>query len=335
MTDVAPGALRPAEEVPSAPALAPRGSDTPSASVVVPVYNSGQVLRELLARLEPVLAASFESFEVIFVNDGSRDDSWQVIEDLARSHPWVHGYDLMRNYGQHNALLCGIRAAQGALTITIDDDLQHRPEDIPQLLAALAPEVDVVYGTPERQRHGALRDMAAAAVKLALVPVLGSGTARMVSAFRVFRTELRSAFAGSRHSWVSIDVMLSWATSRFRSVRVPHVPRRHGKSAYTFAKLLLHAFNMLTGFSVLPLRLASLLAVLFMLSGLGILLFVVGRTLLQGSTVPGFPLLASLIAILSGVQLFSLGILGEYLARIHLRMMDAPPYAVRRTASAS
>ena len=311
-----------------------QGRPTSTASVVVPVYDGSRNLPELVERLAPVLAAAFTSYEVLLVNDGSRDDSWEVIAELARQHPWVRGFDLMRNYGQHNALLCGIRAAQGAVTITLDDDLQHRPEDIPRLLAALGDDVDVVYGTPERAHHGAVRDVATTLTKLALTPVLGARTARIVSAFRVFRTELRSAFEGSRHPWVSIDVLLSWGTSRFAAVAVPHMPRLRGRSAYGFRRLAIHLFNLLTGFSVLPLRLASLMAALSMLVGFGILALVVGRTLLQGNPVPGFPMLASLIAILSGVQLFALGILGEYLARVHLRMMDAPPYAIRRVASA-
>jgi undecaprenyl-phosphate 4-deoxy-4-formamido-L-arabinose transferase len=301
-------------------------------SVVIPVYNSAEILPELIARLEPVLSRELDWFEVILVNDGSRDRSWAVIEELAGRHDWVTGVDLMRNYGQHNALLCGIRAARGELTITLDDDLQHRPEDIPELLARLDPATDVVYGTAEEEQHGLLRDAASQLTKLAMERTMGAETARMVSAFRVFRTRLRDAFAGA-HGGIPIDVLLTWGTTRFSATPIRHERRRAGVSNYTFRKLVRHGLNMVTGFSVLPLRLASLLALIFTLFGFGALVWVVGRTLIQGVEVPGFAMIASLVAILSGVQLLSLGILGEYVARIHLRLMDSPPYTVRTTVS--
>jgi len=302
-----------------------------SISVVIPVFNSGQVLPELVARLEPVSSREAARFELILVNDGSRDRSWETICRLSAAHSWIRGIDLMRNYGQHNALLCGVRAATGELIVTMDDDLQHRPEDIPALLAALSDDVDVVYGTPAREQHGAARNAASRITKIALQSAMGADTARLVSAFRVFRASLRESFAESRNPGLPLDVMLTWGTTRFGSCVVQSEPRRAGQSGYTFRRLVLHALNMVTGYSVLPLRLASVLALLFMVFGFGVLVFVIGRTLIQGVAVPGFAMISSLIAILSGVQLFSLGILGEYLARMHVRMMDSPPYAIRST----
>ena len=302
-----------------------------SVSVVIPVFNSGQVLPELVARLEPVSSREAARFELILVNDGSRDRSWETICRLSAAHSWIRGIDLMRNYGQHNALLCGVRAATGELIVTMDDDLQHRPEDIPALLAALSDDLDVVYGTPAREQHGAARNAASRITKIALQSAMGADTARLVSAFRVFRASLRDSFAESRNPGLPLDVMLTWGTTRFGACVVQSEPRRTGQSGYTFRRLVLHALNMVTGYSVLPLRLASVLALLFMVFGFGVLVFVIGRTLIQGVAVPGFAMISSLIAILSGVQLFSLGILGEYLARMHVRMMDSPPYAIRST----
>lgn len=300
-----------------------------AASVVVPVYNSEGSLPVLIERLAQVLTPGIDLQEVILVNDGSRDGSWQVIQQLAVRFPWVRGFNLMRNYGQHNALLCGIRQARGDITITVDDDLQTPPEEIPNLLAALAEGYDVVYGTPERQAHGLLRDLASSITKLALQSAMGAETARKVSAFRVFRTDLREAFAQYRGPYVSIDVLLTWATTRFGSVTVRHEPRTIGASNYTATKLIAHAMNMVTGFSTVPLQLASITGFTFTLFGLGVLAYVLIRYMAQGSPVPGFPFLASVIAIFSGAQLFALGIIGEYLARIHFRTMDRPSYALR------
>jgi len=297
-------------------------------SIVIPVYNSEKILAELVAQLEQTLYPLNVNYEVILVNDGSRDRSWEVIGRLVQDYPWVHGINLMRNYGQHNALLCGIRAAQHEIIITMDDDLQHPPEEIPKLLDKLAEGYDVVYGTPQKENHGLWRDLTSQATKLALQSAMGAETARNVSAFRAFRTQVRDAFANYQSPFVSIDVLLTWGTTRFAAIPVRHDPRRGGESNYTFRKLVTHALNMMTGFSVLPLQLASLIGFAFTLFGLGVLVYVVGRYLIQGGSVPGFPFLASIIAIFSGAQLFALGIIGEYLARMHFRMMERPTYTV-------
>ncbi len=303
----------------------------PTLSVVVPVYNSEQSLAELVGRLHPVLQATSAGYELLLVNDGSRDGSWREIEALAGQHDWVRGIDLMRNYGQHNALLAGIRAATKEVVVTIDDDLQNPPEEIPKLLQRLNPETDVVYGKPAQEQHGLWRDLASQVTKLALQSAMGADIARDVSAFRAFRRQVSAAFSTYQGPFVSIDVLLTWGTTRFAAVTVQHEERPYGQSAYTLRKLINHALNMLTGFSVLPLQLASLLGFSLTFFGLLVLIWVIGRLLIEGGSVPGFPFLASVITIFSGAQLFALGIIGEYLARMHFRIMDKPSYAIRQS----
>jgi undecaprenyl-phosphate 4-deoxy-4-formamido-L-arabinose transferase len=299
-------------------------------SVVVPVYNSELTLAALVERLEPALITLAKEFEVVLVNDGSRDQSWKVIEELSHKHPWLRGINLMRNYGQHNALLCGIRAARFETLVTMDDDLQHPPEEIHKLLAKMKEGFEVVYGYPEHEQHGGLRNLASLLTKLALQRSMGAETARHISAFRAFRTQARDAFAGYHSPFISIDVVLTWATSRFTAIPVRHEPRRLGTSNYTFRMLFRHAMNMMTGFSVLPLQLANLMGFFCTAFGGVVLVFVVGRYLFHGTSVAGFPFLASIISIFSGAQLLALGIIGEYLARMHFRMMERPTYAVRK-----
>jgi undecaprenyl-phosphate 4-deoxy-4-formamido-L-arabinose transferase len=301
-----------------------------SISVVVPVFNSEGTLGELVSRLKTILSQFAAEWEIILVNDGSQDGSWQVICELATQYPWIKGIDLMRNYGQHNALLAGIREAKYSIIITMDDDLQNPPEEIPLLLAKLYEGYDVVYGTPAREQHGLLRVLASRVTKLVLQSVIGAETARKISSFRAFRAQVSEAFANYQSPFVSIDVLLTWGTTRFAAVPVRHDPRRIGKSNYTFRKLVTHALNMMTGFSVLPLQLASLMGFGFALFGLLMLVYVLGRYLIQGGSVPGFPFLASAIAIFSGAQLLVLGIIGEYLARMHFRMMEKPTYVIRQ-----
>ncbi|HHH39414.1 MAG TPA: glycosyltransferase [Sedimenticola sp.] len=309
----------------------PSGPDPvtpPHISVVVPVYRAEATLQELYRRLTGSLAAIDPDFELIMVEDCGGDRSWEIIEQLADADPRVHGLRLARNYGQHNALLCGIRAARGEIIVTLDDDVQNPPEEIPKLLDKLAQGFDVVYGTPDKEQHGLLRNIASRITKLALQSTMGAETAAKVSAFRAFRSRLRNAFSGYRSPTVNIDVLLTWGTSRFAAVTVAHKPRFAGVSGYTLRKLVAHALNMMTGFSILPLQMASVMGFLFAAIGLLILLYVIGRYLLIGTSVPGFTFLASIIAIFSGVQLFALGIFGEYLARMHLRAMERPPYAL-------
>lgn len=290
------------------------------------------ILPELTRRLESVLNRIARSYELILVNDDSPDRSWDVICHLAGQYEWVRAIDLMRNFGQHNALLCGIRATKYDVTVTMDDDLQHPPEEIPKLIAVLAQGYDVVYGTPEREEHSILRNLASVVTKIALQNVMGAEIAGRVSAFRVFRTEVARAFSNYEGSFVSIDVLLTWGTSRFAATPVHHEPRKQGTSGYTFRKLTTHAINMMTGFTTLPLQFASLMGFGFTLFGILVLGYVLLRYFLHGSPVPGFPFLASIVAVFSGAQLFALGIIGEYLARMHFRSMQKPPYVVRHNA---
>lgn len=300
-------------------------------SVVVPVYRSKETLQELFERTYESVHPLDPDFEFIMVEDCGEDGSWEVIQYMAENNPRIRGIQMARNYGQHNALLCGIRAAKSEVIVTIDDDLQNPPEEIPKLLQALKAEFDVVYGRPDREQHSFFRNTASQITKLALQGAMGAETARNVSAFRAFRTPLRDAFSIYRGPTVNIDVLLTWGTTRFASVTVEHLPRARGESGYSMRKLVAHALNMMTGFTALPIQMASIMGFAVSALGVFILAYVIGRYMLFGTSVPGFPFLASIITIFSGVQLFALGIFGEYLARMHFRSMEMPSYVVSRS----
>jgi glycosyltransferase involved in cell wall biosynthesis len=298
-------------------------------SVVVPVYNSERTLPALVERLEAALEPLGRDYEIVLVNDGSVDGSWETIAALARGHACVRGLDLMRNYGQHNALLAGVRSARKPITVTLDDDLQNPPEEIPKLLATLEQGYDLVYGVPIEKQHGFMRNLAQRLTTVALRAAIGSDIASKVSAYRVFQTRLRNAFADYQGPNASLDVLLSWGWRNVAAVPVVQLPRAEGRSSYSFGRLATHAFNVLTGFSTRPLRVASLVGLVFTLFGFAVLVLVLARYFIEGNPVPGFPFLASIIAIFSGVQLLTLGVIGEYIARMHVRIMDRPAYAVR------
>lgn len=299
-------------------------------SVVIPVYRGESLIEPLTERLSRVLPKIAKKYELLLVNDGSPDDSWRVIQNLSRQYKWVRGICLMRNYGQHNATLCGVREAKYEITVTMDQDLQHPPEEIPVLLAELGRGFDVVYGAPKKLPQGFLRNVLTANIKRILSRVMGIPSVKNISAFRAFRTELRNAFVNFQSPSLIIDVLLSWGTSHFTSVPVD-IEKPEARSNYRFSALVKAAVLILTGYSTTPLRLASWIGFVMTLFGLGVFIYVVIASFMEGS-IPGFPFLASIVALFSGAQLFALGIFGEYLARIFDRSMDRPTYIIHETA---
>ncbi|MCE1254688.1 MAG: glycosyltransferase family 2 protein [Anaerolineae bacterium] len=298
-----------------------------SLSIVVPVYNAEDSLPLLVNRLQPVLDSLRLPYEIIFINDGSHDSSWEVILELANDYSFVRGINLMRNYGQHNAILCGIRAAHHEVIITMDDDLQHPPEEIPNFLNKLAEGYDVVYGIPRKLPHVWWRNFTSLIAKRLLSMIIGLKTVREIGSYRALRTDLRRAFENYRNPGIIVDALLAWGTTRFASIPVDEAPREQGVSNYNFFKLLSLVFLILTGYSTMPLRVASLLGFGLTAFGLVTFFYVLFVSITQGS-LPGFPFLASVILLFSGTQLFALGIFGEYLARIFDRSMDRPAYMI-------
>lgn len=304
-----------------------------SISIVVPCYRSARTIPTLVERLNDVMPNVASDYEVILVVD-SPDDTWDVASELALKHDHVQAIRMARNYGQHNALIAGVRAARCELIITMDDDLQHPPEEIPQLLAALTDDLDLVYALFEAEEHGAVRNFLSRAAKAGVFRAMGVQDASMLSAFRIFRTFLRTGFEQVHGPDVSVDVALSWTTTRVGSVTVRMDDRIEGDSGYNFGSLVKHALNMMMGYTTKPLRMVTYLGL--MVGACGLLLAI--RLLWQyyhGDTkVAGFTTIASMVAIFSAAQMIGIGVLGEYLGRVHSRGMGRPTYVVRERVGA-
>jgi undecaprenyl-phosphate 4-deoxy-4-formamido-L-arabinose transferase len=303
-------------------------------SVVIPVYNGQETITPLVERLGKVLPGISDSYEVVLVCDGSPDQSWQVIEALAARYPWVAGIQMMRNYGQHNALLCGVRAARYEAIVTMDDDLQNPPEEIPVLLKKLEEGYDVVFGVPKKMSQTWWRNAASVFSKRVVSFVMGTKAINDITSYRIFRTHLRQAFEFYQGPDLLLDVLLTWGTDRFATTPVDEQPRTIGKSNYNLMKLIKMALTLLTSYTTVPLRFASILGFFFTVVGVVILLYVLVTYFILGSE-PGFSFLASAIVIFSGVQLFALGIMGEYLARVFDRTNGRPTYQVLKTIGGS
>lgn len=304
-------------------------------SVVVPCYRSRNTLDELIERLHACLPQSAEAFEVILVIDGSPDDTYAVARALERQHPdTMRTVLLRRNYGQHNALLAGIMRARYGVTVTMDDDLQHRPEEIGYLIEGLRdPLIDLVYGVAQEEEHGFVRSLSSRVVKAAL-SASGVPNAKDVSAFRAFRTDLRDGFGHVADPFASLDVLLSWSTNSVERRALPMDRRANGASNYSLASLTRHAMNMVTGYGTGPLKLVTWLGMACSLLGFGLFISVIIRFWTGGIEVAGFTTLASMLAILSGALMLSIGILGEYIGRLHFRSMQRPTFLVKEDSHA-
>jgi glycosyltransferase involved in cell wall biosynthesis len=298
----------------------------PGVSVVVPVYQSNRTLRHLVDRIEASLDG--QNWELILVDDGSDAPTWTIVADLAASEK-ITGIRLSRNSGQHAALLAGIRQARFDVIVTLDDDLQNPPEEIPRLLGLLQSEdVDLVYGWSPSPAQDWWRRAGSSVLRRVILRLLGVSGAERIGPFRAFRTRLRDGFSGNMGPGVSLDALLSWTTSRLRWIEVGHAERHDGRSGYSLRTLSRFAFDVITGFSTAPLKWVTRLGFAAALFGLSVLVYVVGGYFVRGTTVAGFAFMTSLIALFSGAQMLSIGILGEYLGRTHVRVMGQPTYVV-------
>jgi glycosyltransferase involved in cell wall biosynthesis len=304
---------------------------SPGVSIVIPVYRSADTLVKLVERLAPIVNSLPEGSEVILVNDGSPDASWEVICKLKQEHAFIRGINLMRNYGQHNALLAGIKTADGETIITMDDDLQNPPEEIPTLLRELSGGLDVVYGARAKEQNGPARNFASRLIKYFVCVTMRVPIATSITSFRAFRAHLVEGFYFHQGPCVFIDALLCWGTRKIGSVTVSHLEREQGASNYSLGKLIAHTLNLITSFSTVPLQLASLLGFFTTCIGLFFFIFVIIAYFFLDKRVPGFTFLAAALTLFSGVQLFVLGIMGEYLARMHARLTGSPAYQIRET----
>jgi polyisoprenyl-phosphate glycosyltransferase len=304
-------------------------------SVVIPVYRSRETLNPLIDRLVAALEGTSLSYEIICVDDGSPDDSWLELSRIQRTYPnQVVAVQLMRNFGQHNALMCGFRHACGRYLVTMDDDLQHPPEELPRLVAAIeSTNHDLVYGVPLDRQHQSWRNLGSAVVTAFYRHVFRMRVTP--SAFRIVRRELIEAILSYDLNYTYVDGLLAWNTRRIGQLPVRHEARKVGRSGYSVGKLLVLALNLFTNFSLLPLQVVSLCGFLAAAAGFAIGGYYLVEYFLNRIVVPGYASIIVAIFLLGGLQLLALGIMGEYLGRLHLNVNRKPQYTIRSIRSAS
>jgi glycosyltransferase involved in cell wall biosynthesis len=303
-------------------------------SVVIPVYGNAAVLDALVSRIDQTfLNHGLRRPQIILIDDCGPGNAWSVISQIAERRPDCQASQLMRNFGQHNALMCGFRYASGNFIVTIDDDLQHEPESIPKLLSCLNDaNADLVYGVYEHKKHGGGRNLGSWLVNRFYRLIFGLPVT--VTSFRAIRRELLDAVLRYDLNFTYIDGLLAWNTQRIEMVTVPHHARVDGKSGYTFSKLLGLAMNVFTNFSLLPLQVVSILGLLAAAGGIGLGFWFLIAAIFSLIEVPGYASTIVAVLILGGLQLLSLGIMGEYLGRLHMNVNRKPQYTIRQTTKA-
>jgi glycosyltransferase involved in cell wall biosynthesis len=299
-------------------------------SIVVPVYKSERSLRELHERIDKAFEGVRGDFELILVEDGGGDNSWEVMKSIREKDKRVKIVRLTRNFGQHNALMCGFSIVSGDYVITIDDDLQNPPEAIPRLIEEIhRTGLDLVCGTPEERKQSWTRNAGSFAYRWLISLVFKRDPVLQMSNFRIIRRGVIDNLLHMRTPNPAVGLLILNITDRIGSTTVEHLPRRHGRTTYTAGKLIRHFLHGILYHSTLPLKGVFCMGLLsmflaFALGGYYLTLFFMGRI-----TVPGWITLVLLVLFFSGAIMFSLGIIGEYLLRITQEVYHAPQYLIR------
>lgn len=300
-------------------------------SVVIPCYNSEQTLRQLLGDIESEFKErSVRNYEIILVVDGPRDRTLEIAINAQRKNERVTVLELNRNFGQHAAIFAGLEHSRLNFIVTMDDDGQHPAESIYDLIVPLCGDVDVVYGVSNKEEHSVIRNFLSKVAKHITYKLLNIPNAKNLSAFRGFK---RIAVQGVDFQGLTsavVDVVLYWNTNKFQTIHVNMSKRTKGKSNYSFYTLTKFAIQMITGYSVRPLRIATLAGLLIFLASFMLLVSITIQAINGEIIVAGYASLSLFVLFLGSIQLLTLGLIGEYLGKVHEHSMGKPHYLIKR-----
>jgi glycosyltransferase involved in cell wall biosynthesis len=297
-------------------------------SVIVPVFNEIANINPLYQRLVNTMRTLDGTYEIIFIDDGSKDGSFQSMKELSAGDGNVRVVRFTRNFGQHAAIFAGLCQARGQVVITIDADLQNPPEEIPRLIQKLDEGYEVVMGVFKRPGEPVYRRAGSAFAKWVLAKTMPSIPTNL-SGFRALKSEVVEQVKAVKEKNNFIDGLLCWMGFDVAVVEVTHNKRQAGKSKYNLFKLINLWFDMVVSFTNFPLKLAMVGGSLLGLAGFLLALYYFVRYLIDGSIVPGFATIVILLAVFSGVQLLCLGIMGEYIGRMNVEVKNKPQYVIR------
>jgi len=299
-------------------------------SVVIPVFNSQDVVGETIDRVAAFFRDNDLCFEIIAINDGSHDGSWRVLERKASEHPELVSIDLLRNFGQHVANLCGFHHATGDYVITLDDDLQNPPEEISKLISKANEGFDLVIGRFETKQHSPVRNVGSRVVGWINRKVFHSPKDLVLSNFRIIESSVVARVCAHKTSYPYIPGMVVMFCSRPANVLVEHMRREVGKSTYNFWRISKLVSEILFNFSSFPLRLVAGIGLATALISFLLSTFYLITAFTKGTTVPGWATVVIMLSFFNGMTLFVLGMIGEYLVRLINQVSSSAPYHIKQ-----
>jgi glycosyltransferase involved in cell wall biosynthesis len=300
-------------------------------SYIIPVYNGESTLIPLFQKINEANEKLQYNFEVIFIWDCGPDKSWEVIESLKKEYPdKIKAIHLSKNFGQHNAIICGFEYANGDFIVTMDEDLQHDPYEVEKLIKKQKEnESDVVYGHYPNKSHNKFRNI----TYIMLKKLQKTGIPDLYphySPYRLIKKDIAKSCIGMQNSYTFLDGYLSWITTNISSVEVSHNERHGGKSSYNLKKLISHSINIFVTFSNLPIKIVTWLSMLFFIFTTGYGIFVLVQKLFLKNMIPGYASMMVLLGLGIGSILFGISVLGEYIHRINLKTTKRPNYSISK-----
>lgn len=297
-------------------------------SIIIPVYNSELTLIELTERLIKTLENNY-SFEIIFVNDGSKDNSYNSCKDLALKNKKIKFVSFYKNFGQINAVLAGMKESNGDICILMDDDLQNPPEEIPKLVSEINKGYDFVYGIPEKMNQNFMRLISSKIAFLMSELMFDKPKNLYPTSFTAIKNNVIKEIIKYEGPYPYVAGLILRVTKNGTNVIVKQLPRKVGKSQYNLIKLLRLWLSGFTNFSIIPLRIASLSGLLISLIGFAILTIIIIQKLFFAKYLSGWSSVIGSVLFFSGIQLLALGMLGEYVGRIFMILNKTPQYSIK------
>ena len=298
-------------------------------SIIIPVYNSEKILENLKNKLIQTLTEKYNNFEIIFINDASKDNSWKTIQKLCEKNKIIKGINLRKNVGQHNAIFAGLKNCNGKIIVTMDDDGQNLPESIPSLINELNKGFDICYANYKNKKHNFFRKFGSYINNLVASILFDKPYNLVLTSFRCFTSDIKNEILKFQSTYIYLDGLIFSTTSNVSQIYVDHKEREIGKSNYTISKLFGLWFRMAIGFSIVPLRLASTVGILLSITSLVIAVWLIFFRSMSSSIPLGWTSLMVIILFLGGIQLLALGLIGEYLGRTYITINNSTKYSIK------
>ncbi|MDC0207380.1 glycosyltransferase [Nitrospinae bacterium] len=299
-------------------------------SIVIPVFNEISLIDELYSRLKLVCQGLGRSYEIIIVDDGSSDGSHEKLTQLKNKDTTLRIVKFTRNFGQQAAVLAGFRISRGKIIVQLDSDLQNPPEEIPKLLEAMAENIDLVTTVQRKRRDGTIRVLGSRCLLKIGQMLFGNQVKLNLCSFRVLRRSVVEKIESCKDRSRYMAVLMSWMGLPTVEIEVEHHERKKGNTKYSFLNLLILAWDLITGYSSFPLRMVTYMGLFGAFLGFLMMIFLLFQRIINGILIEGFVVLSAVFAFFAGVQLLSIGFLGEYLGRVHHQIQERPDYIIEK-----